>query len=330
MPTLTDVVDAYLQHLLEEGASPSHRRTVRWRLGRFLRMQRGQVINGDRLIGFVTRADLAEHIEEMEGQDYNEGTIAGLVSTNRAFWRWAHEKGYTTINLGEKLRRRSYAPQKRRPAPAEDVERVAAILEEYSYLNNMDWCCLRNATIVSLSLDSGARRRAIRNLKITAVEAALRAPESTADGPAYMAYSFSKKKVAKLRFFRETAGFFRRLLPQLPAGATYVFLSLETHERLHPDSFSGPFERICDYAGVPVFRSHAVRKRNTIEIAHEDGARAAQEYAGHSSIDVTQTHYLMPEENAARDAAVNAGRMYRRSWSPAKTTSWRKCGGSSV
>lgn len=310
MPTLRDTVNDYIEHLHESGASPSHRRTVRWRLGQFLQMQQGKIINGDRLIGFVTRQDLAEHLEAMEARGYEEGTMAGLVSTHKAFWRWALEGAYTRMNIADKLSRRSFAPQKRRPAPAADVAAVVAVLEEYSRFNNQNWVCLRDATIVSLSLDSGARRRALRNLKVDAVRAALRAPETTPAGPAYMAYSFSKRKVAKLRFFEETARFFRRLLPLLPEGATYAFLSIDTEDRLHPDSLGGPFERICEYAGVPTFRSHAIRKRNTIEVAREDGPRAAQEYAGHSDISVTQTHYLMPEENAARDAAaaINARR----------------------
>lgn len=291
MPTVNDVVSRYLEHLREQMLSNAHITTVRQRLSFFLREQDGELVNADRLIAFLRPADVADHLRHFEAaRDASEGYMAGLISTHKAFWRWACERGYTRQNLGEKLRGRSYRPQVRRPVPEEDIAAVARAIPAYAAAGG--FVRLRDALLVSMSLDSGARRRALRNLRKDALEDALRAPVETPAGPLFTALSFSKGKTAKIRFSEATASLARRLLQQLPGDCRHVFVSSRTWKQLHQDSLSDSFRRLCEFADVPVFQSHAVRKRNTTDVARMAGLEAARKYAGHSDAKVTREHYV--------------------------------------
>lgn len=303
MPTVQAVVDGYLEHLREQMLSDAHTTTVRQRLSFFLREQEGKLVNADRLIGFVSPADVAAHLRRFEEKrDAAEGYMAGLVSTHKAFWRWAYQKGYTRQDLGEKLRGRSYRPQIRRPAPEADIAAVAAALPRYAARGG--FVKLRDALLVSMSLDSGARRRALRNLRKDALEEALRAPAQTPAGPLFTALSFSKGKTAKIRFSQVTADLARRLLEQLPGECRHVFVSSRTWKQLHQDSLSDSFRRLCAFAGVPTFQSHAVRKRNTTDVARMAGLEAARKYAGHSDAKVTREHYVDAFSDDVEEAAA--------------------------
>lgn len=291
MPTVQDVTERYLEHLREQMLSIAHITTVEQRLSFFLREQGGELANADRLIGFLTPADVADHLRRFEAdRDAAEGYMAGLISTHKAFWRWCHDTGYTRQDLGEKLRGRSYRPQVRRPAPEDDIAAVARALP--GYVAQGGFVKLRDALLVSMSLDSGARRRALRNLRKDALADALRAPADTPAGPVFTALSFSKGKTAKIRFGPVTAGLADEVLARLPAECRHVFVSSRTWQQLHQDSLGDSFTRLCEFAGVPVFQTHAVRKRNTTDVARLAGLEAARKYAGHSDSKVTREHYV--------------------------------------
>lgn len=311
MPTVNDVVSSYLQHLREQMLSDSYITSVRQRLAFFTRDTPGEIPNGERLIDRLRPADVSDHLRHFEvDRDASEGYMASIVSTHRAFWRWCHERGYTRQNLGEQLRRRSCRPQVRRPAPEGDVAAVAAILPDYA--RRPGFVPLRDALLVSMSLDSGARRRAFRNLRRDALAGALRAPADTPAGVVYTALSFSKGKPAKIRFGAFTAELARRLLAMLPDDCRYVFVSSRTWRQLHPDSFSDSFRRICEAAGVPTFRTHAVRKRNTTDVARMAGLEAARKYAGHSDSKVTREFYVDAFSDDVDAAAASIANRHRQ------------------
>ena len=311
MPTVKDVTKRYLEHLREQMLSDAHITTVRQRLSFFLREQDEQITNAGRLIGFLTPADIAGHLRSFEAErDASEGYMAGLISTHKAFWRWCCERGYTRQDLGEKLRGRSYRPQVRRPAPEKDIAAVARALPAYAATGG--FVALRDALLVSMSLDSGARRRALRNLRADALADALRAPVQTPAGPVYTALSFSKGKTAKIRFGPATAALAGELLGHLPDDCRHVFVSSRTWQQLHQDSLGDSFRRVCTFAGVPVFQSHAVRKRNTTDVARLAGLEAARKYAGHSDSKVTREHYVdaFSDDVDAAAASIAARRQH--------------------
>lgn len=309
MPTVTGAITAYLDDLRERQCRPVHLYSVRSRLGHF------ESQFGDRSLDSLTRADIGQHITSLEG-DRTEATMAGIAATHRAFWTWCHERGFTSPNLGSKLRRYDYTPSVRRAASPEHVEALAAAIPAFvDRRRGRTWYenDLRAGLIVSLSLDSGARLGEMANLRIDDVRRSLERPHWTPEGTAYIVGSRGKTGTAQLVYFEQTASLFRRWLELVPSNARFVFVNLETGAKLYTNSLSRMFLRVCRFAGVPPFRAHAIRKRNICDIVDESGFAAAQQYAGHSNIQTTRRHYYEANQEQTVKAAARMNRRRRQS-----------------
>lgn len=301
--TLGEVLEKYLQKLRADGASEAHLRTVAWRLGRFVTPR------ADWGIGLVSRLDLAEHLAEMR-RTRSDGTMAGLTSTHRAFWRWVRRKGWTKKNLARRLKRYSYEPAVRQAASAASVEAVARALPAFVEHRGRRPRDVRDALLVSLSLDSGARLGEMAELRWPHVQQALNQGVVAAGGRVvYQVVARGKTGMSTLEFFQETADLFRLWFVVAPAPTgDYVFISLARHGPqgglLRRDSLARAFERVCRFAGVPVFRAHAVRRRNISDLIAEADPETAQRYAGHSELETTLKHYKEKADRQVRDAAA--------------------------
>lgn len=309
MPTVSAAFAAYLEDMHERQLRPVHIRTVTSRLGHFLEEF------GDRSVETVTRADVGSHLTKLEATRA-DGTMAGISATHRAFWRWCHEHGFTAENLGSKLRRYDYTPSVRRAAQPEHVEKLAAAIPAYvehrrgQQFHEND---VRAGLLVSLSLDSGARRGEMANLRVADVKRSLQQPHWTPEGTAYVVGSKGKTGTANIVYFEQTAALFARWFEILPPSCRFVFSNLETGERLQLDSLGRIFARVCKWVGIPVIRSHAIRKRNICDIVDESGFAAAQQYAGHANVRTTQRHYYQANHNQTIKAAVKMNRRRRES-----------------
>lgn len=303
---LAEALKLYLEELKERQSSQSHLRTVAWRLGQFIKPR------ADQPLASVTRAQIAAHFTELR-ETRSDGTMAGFTSSHRSFWRWLEAEGHTAENLGEKLRSFSYEPTVRDAAPLDDIQAVLAALWPFVAHRGQRPRDVRDALLVSLSIDSGARLGAMRRIRRSKVDQALRSARATRAGPVYdLLVVRDKTGTSHLRFFNDTAELFRIWLPLLPPAGDFVFVSLTTGQLLRADSLSRGFERICRFAGVPVFRSHAVRKRNVTDILEQADPETAQRYAGHRDLETTLRHYKQKKQGQVDEAAASLSAQRRR------------------
>jgi integrase len=306
---LTDAIAAYLDDLRERQLTAVHIRTVSYRLSQFAKSRpAGQLIEP------LTRAELAGHfIKLREGK--SDGTMAGYTSTHKAFWRFAKNEGWTKTNLGKRLKKYSYKPVVRKAAPAADLATVLSKLNEFAWHRDGRPRDVRDALLVSLSLDAGARRAAMWGLRRTDVERSLHRGRVAKNGRImYQVESYvNKTGTVTLEFCQETAELFQLHFERAPyTRLDLVFYSLSTGEIMKPASLSRAFDRACKFAGVPVFRSHAVRKRNGSAIIQQLHAPdVAQMYLGHQELSTTLRHYNDHERDDVSEAAAQLASLRR-------------------
>jgi len=307
--TLNDAITAYLDDLRERQLTAVHIRTVKYRLGRF-----AQTRPAGQPVAHLTRAILAAYFVDLrEGK--SDGTMAGYVSTHKAFWKYCKRQGWTENNLGKKLKKYSYKPVVRKAAPVDDINTVLAHLNKFAWHRDGRPRDIRDALLVSLSLDAGARRAAMWGLRRSDAERSLHKGRLAKNGrimyrvDAYV----NKTGTVTLEFCQETADLFRLYFERAPYTRTdLVFYNLTTGDPMRPASLSRAFDRICKFCGVPVFRSHAVRKRNGSAIIQELHAPdVAQLYLGHQELSTTLRHYNDHERDDVSEAAAQLASLRR-------------------
>lgn len=298
-------LELYLDDLRERQCSQVHIRSVAWRIGCFVKGRE------ERPVSSVSRAELSAFFVELR-ETRAEGTMAGLTGSHRAFWKFCVDRGWIEFSPADRLRSFSYAPRVRRAARPEDVESVAARLFEFVDHRGRRHRDIRDALFVSLSLDCGGRRNSMLKLRRSWIEDALRRPRRAENGRLYYEITARRDKTgsSQLIFFEETARLFEMWLPLVPPSARdRIFVNLNTGALLKPDSVTKAFIRICEFAGVPVFRSHAVRKRNVSDIRFNEDPVTAQHYANHKSLETTLRHYTdVDGEDVGNAAAALASR----------------------
>jgi integrase len=319
---LREAMAVYLDELEVRGSSEYHIKTVRSRLKPFA------IVHGDRALEEIGARDLQEHFRSLS-KTRAEATMAGYRATHKAFWSYCREEGWVADRPARHLKRYSYDPAKPKAVPEDYLQVVIDNLQDFVDHRDQHPRDVRDALFVSLSIDSGARRGEMGNLQRSKVEkeleeATLFRGDDSRLGPAHIIYSVASKGktgAAVVRFTEETARLFRlwfRLVDEdLPAGRgeDRVFLSVVTGEPLAPNSLSNHcFRRVCEFAGVPHFRSHAVRHRNVTEIIDATGdPKIAQRVAGHRSLEVTLRIYNETLESHALQATATLARRRGRS-----------------
>ena len=299
MCTVNEAYDAYLLDLEERMTTAAHIRSVRSRLKPFRRR------HGDTPLADLTRPDCARFLRDLESGGRSEATMAGYTATLKAFLKFAYLNEWTAENLGDRLKARDYSPQVRRPAPESHIQAVINALPEFVAHRDYQPRDIRDALLISLSIDSGARRGTMRNLQRADVEKALMSAERTEEGRVvYTVKTKGKTGTTEVVFFAETAELFGLWLPMVPGKSPYVFISLTTLKRLKPDALSKAYVRICEFADVPTFRSHAVRKRNTDRVIRLSDLEVGQRYAGHRQLSTTARYYRQLEHRDVYDAAA--------------------------
>lgn len=302
---LCEALERYLAHLTERQSSSAHLKTVRWRLGKFVSGRES------RPMASITRLEVSQHFVELAATR-SEGTMAGITATHKAFWSFCKKRRWIKQNLGKALKKRSFDPVNRRAASEADILAVARALPLFAAHRRHNARDVRDALAVSLSLDSGCRLGALAELKRTAAERSLARPLVAANGRAmYQVTATNKTGTAVIAFSEESAALMRRWLAIYPAGATAdrLFVSLPSPflpggSPLLRSSLGRAFDRICAFANVPVFRSHAVRKRNISDMLALADPEVAQRYAGHADLATTMTHYKEKRNDQVTQAAA--------------------------
>jgi integrase len=303
---------AYLRHLENAGASETHLLTVRSRLRQFIDTCPETAVSA------ITAQQLQAHFRQLR-DGRADATMAGYASTHRAFWNWCAAEGLRPDSPAANLKRWDYSPVRRRAAPENDIIQVANSLAAFADRNNKDPRDVRDALAVSIAIDGGGRLGEIRSLKKNDLRQALIRPVAVdGDREAFLVIGYGKTGDAPLIFFNETAVFARAWLEMDPQPtSTWVFYNLRTGGLLRSPSLSRAFARVCEFVGVPVFRSHAIRKRNVTKIIGATGnIKIGSLYAGHKNSATTIRHYNDVDEEMVIAAASRVAASRRPSASP--------------
>lgn len=308
---LDTAIENYVTYLVGLRMSDAHTSTVKGRLARFCRR------HGRQNITAITGQHIDNHFKSLEEAGLASATRAGYKSTHRAFWKWCQAEGLIDANPADvllcKTHRYDYRPVTSRPAPSADFQAVINCLTQFAAHRNYEPRDVRDAAMVSIVVDSARRRGEIWNLNRRVVESALKRGETTEGQTVYRASSTGKTGQQTVIWFEQTAILLRRWITMMPAESGYLWVNLRTGKRLHPDTMSMAFIRICEYANVPVFRFHAVRKRDVTDIIAATGDyKVGQILAGHKDERTTQMHYNEVEQQrveimAARLATARRG-----------------------
>lgn len=308
--TLGDALDFYLRKQVGWGASSSHVATVKSRLGVFVRgydpPRPGFPDRSGEPIREVTKEELAKHFAQLK-ERLSDGALAGHSSTHRAFWKYAKRKKWVRKNIAKKLPKFSFDPVVRQAAPGVYAERLAAALFPFMEHHGRSPSAVRDALFVSFCLGCGARRGQVLGVRWRDVDRALERPRRTTSGEiVYRLPSYrGKAGTQAIRFFSETAEIYliwREMASQHRPGDS-VFLSLHSGHRLHPDSTRRAFRRICEFAGLPVTLSQALRKRVITDVIDVSDVAVGQDLAGHADAKTTKAHYREGRETAVDNAA---------------------------
>lgn len=302
--TLNDAFSLYMRRLEDAGSSQSHIVSVRGRLGRFIASR------GALPLANVTASQIHTHFLSLANDGLAVGTLAGHKSTHRAFWNWCQAEGYITHNPADVLRRQEHdytaIPVTRQPADRDDFQRVVAGILQFAAHRNYEPRDVRDALAVSLAVDSSSRRGEIWKLRRADMERALQRGRPLGERAVYRIAVAGKTGTVIVRFFDESAELARRWLLLMPANAAFLFCSLRDGRRLRSDYMGSAFNRLCEFAGVPVFRYQAVRKRVVMDAIVSSGdQKVGQLLAGHKDARTTAVYYNLVQEEFVDAAAAN-------------------------
>lgn len=290
---LNKAIMEYLAWHKNEGHSQWTINSVRSRLGQLAAHH-----PDDADITAVTGQTIDEHFHQMRDNGLAIGTLAGHKRTTKAFFRWCTDNRLInhdpSITLKRKTHSYSFDPVHSRAVPPADLHTVIESLPAFIAARNNRPRDLRDAALVSLTIDSSARRGEIYNLRRRDVEQALlRGRPLDSSRIVYQTIvAGGKTGAARIRFFNETAGMIQMWLDTMPPDAIWLWSSIVTGQRLNINALWNGFRRICEFAGVPPFRFHAVRKRAVTDIISVSGdPKLGQLYAGHKDPRTTQRYY---------------------------------------
>ena len=294
----------YLNYLNKQNYSQRHIETVQYRIKRFV----SDV--GDLKVNSIKKRDIHTFFIDLEEAGYSRGTLAGYKSTLRAWFHWLKKKHHSKRNLSKHLRGRpyaySYSPVKSTAVPLAHMIRVIDTLPDYIAHRGRRPRDIRDAALMSLCIDSGARRGELRNIRKSDLIKSLDQPTIT-DNNQYIYHISSHGKTGPviIRYFSETAVYLSEWIHHIPPSSPWVFINLQTGRRLQPSSMHIGFEFICRFAEVPTIRFHAIRKRNITDIIRISGdQKIGQLYAGHSSSITTQQYYNQIQLQYVDEAAA--------------------------
>lgn len=289
-PTVRQALHRYVQYHQVQNSSERTIETVRARINRFATWY-----GPARPVADVNQGDVAGYFRHLRELGLASGTLAGHKATNKAFWRWCRQHALVERNpaiiLGKREFSYSFRPVHSTAAKPLDVERVVEIIPEFAESGRPR--DVRDAALVSLTIDSAARRGELHNLRRADVVAALRHNQITEDGlSVYHCKGQGKTGDVLIRFYQDTADLLAAWLDCMPAGSNWLWVNTRTGERLRVDALAIAFKRLCEYAGVPVFRFHATRKRTVTDIIQATGdAKMGQLLANHKDPRTTLTYY---------------------------------------
>lgn len=288
--SLNTLVPLFMEHLEINQASAAHMTKTAWHLKPL------EAMFPDVNIQSLTRLDITRFMRSLrraDGEPFSDATETGFVTALRSFFGWCVKQGVLSENPADHLKRKGYAARESRVADPNHVAAVGRHLDTYAQRRDGHPADVRDALVVSFSLDSGARLGEIHNLLRHDMERSLAHPVDTECGTVFRIASRGKTGPVTLRFSDRTARFANSWLELAPPSSSpRLLLSLKNGQPLRKDSVSRAFDRLCKFVGVPIFRSHAVRHLNVTQLMQRRvDDKLVSSYANHSTPMVTSTVY---------------------------------------
>lgn len=295
------LVEEFLDDMLDRGASASHRKRRAHALDVFARWCCCRGVES------ITPREVYTFLHEVrkpDGGRYASASLAGIVEGIVSFCKFLKKRGviskgtYKQIKKVRRSKKYKYTTQRDRAVPVDDLAHVLAILAEFVRAGGAR--NVRDALVVSLCADNGPRIGGVHNIERRAAEKALASPRFINGWRVYEVLTVEKGKERLLAFYDGSAALMRRWLALVPESAVHLFCNTRTGAQLNRRTVTAAFDHICEYAGVPTFYSHAVRRRVLRDMRDLGDAHDAAAIAGHSSVQTTINHYL----NDGRDRVL--------------------------
>lgn len=304
------VVQLHLHSLESRGIRPVTLEKCEWELKQFVADFGEQEIKEVTFSALIT---WMRGLRKRDGTRYAHASLAGISKGIRSCFKFAEEEGYIVGNVSRKLPRYNYKPVHRQIASEEDIITILNALPAFIDHRGRDVRDLRDALIVSFAINTGTRLRNIKELERKAVLTALEHPSLvyTSHGVdnIYHVYTEGKgDKMLELRFSEATAELFREYFHRTKASnPTYAFVTNNVLANpIGKATANSAFQRVCEFAGTPIWLSHSIRKANVMAIL-DTGAdiKTASEYVQHSDPQVTLVHYVYSNQRRVDEAALN-------------------------
>lgn len=253
---------------------------------------------------------------------YAPGTMRPIIGDLKQFLAWCKKKGYTGKNLGSRLTkprpRRITSKAAREADVAAVMSLLAGLLTHRVYrdlFGNLvhdaaaNWSeaeilAIRDLFAVVFLYETGGRARELTQLGTKVMERACQTPAA-----AYTVTSIGKTNDRDLRFTDNTAELWRIWSAVRPHECDYALYSLRpTHPAgpLTSNGLSQILVRRCNEAGVPVFRSHALRHAKVRRARRLVGLEIASLLIDHSSVEMTR-NYANVDDGELSEAVVKTG-----------------------
>lgn len=295
---LKQAIDDYLTALRERNVSLSHIRKSDWSLNKFLSPFY------DRDLRDLTPGDLIGRFRELS-EDYSQASLAGHKTTTRAFIRFWIERRVLETDITKKLPSYSFKSQVSKMIDQSLFDKLRNSIAGYLSANQNSQIAVRDALFVSLSMDSAARAGGMVKIKKTDALRAIATPTDCNGVKIYTLQSAGGKTGPAVILFTEPTAQLMKLWAGYSPSKEWLFSSTTTGKRLTADAVARAFERVCDFAGVPRFRSHAVRHTNiTTMLLDKIDPETVRAYAGHTDIKTTLGYYRDAEFIGSRNAAA--------------------------
>lgn len=255
--------------------------------------------------------DAFHRIKKRDGTPPAAASLHGYRESWLSFFKWTTLKGYTQA-LSPQLPKYSYRSTRDKTIPDHIMELVDTNLMRYASRKPNR---LRDALMISLIADSGARTGEIYNLLKIDMQHSLKRPFQDVislghEGILVTSYSIpstGKTGNVTLTFSDTSAQLAERFLKRIPQSiykkSPYLFINFKTGERLHPDSMQTGFERFFKWLGTPIYYGHAFRHRKVTSL-DDQGVNASTIAAitGHKSEQMISDHYLNQRHRKGRIA----------------------------
>lgn len=259
----------------------------------------------------LTYGELARWLEGLRKEDgtrYSPATLQNIIVPVKALYKFLHDEGIVAKNTAAKLPSYSHYPRQSKAPDSAAFQQLVNAIPWFVDHRSREPIDIRDAAIVSLAVDCAGRRAALWDVEIGEVKKALFNPIHTllTDGElASVVNVYSLKSrgkglgvTAELRFYDQTATLLAEYLKVRPqTDCVKLFVSHQKWSnyggQLAMNNITKAFVRLCEFAEVPIIRSHAVRHRTLTDLVlHGTDINTVAKYAGHSDVKTTMRHYI--------------------------------------